>query len=175
MNKNQRKRPSTTRFIPIKEEVRNVKIMLSFVHSIFMMQTWLIEERSSKVFLLWAFPQLQLEERHHQQWLLRQCLHHVVRPFLILRLDSPGTKIPANISFFTVHKEKAPSSDLWWYNPKKSPLHLSEHKNIWIYSTEESILEEESLYPRLYCPADYHQVGPSCYAISFFRALGMRT
>ena len=175
MNKNQRKRPSTTRFIPIKEEVRKVKIMLSFVHSIFMMQTWLIEERSSKVFLLWAFPQLQLEERHHQQWLLRQCLHHVVRPFLILRLDSPGTKIPANISFFTVHKEKAPSSDLWWYNPKKSPLHLSEHKNIWIYSTEESILQEETLYPRLYCPADYHQVGPSCYAISFFRALGMRT
>ena len=109
MNKNQRKRPSTTRFIPIKEEVRKVKIMLSFVHSIFMMQTWLIEERSSKVFLRRAFPQLQLEERHHQQWLLRQCLHHVVRPFLILRLDSPGTKIPANISFFTVHKEKAPA------------------------------------------------------------------
>ena len=133
-----------------------------------MMQTWLIEERSSKVFLRRAFPQLQLEERHHQQWLLRQCLHHVVRPFLILRLDSPGTKIPANISFFTVHKEKALGSDLWWYNPKKSPLHLSEHKNIWIYSTT-----EESLYPRLYCPADYHQVGPSCYAISFFRALGM--
>jgi len=32
--------------------------------------------------------------------------------------------------------------------------------------------EEETLYPRLYCPADYHQVGQSCYAISFFRALG---
>ena len=110
-------------------------ILLSFLHSIFMMQTWLIEERSSKVFLRRAFPQLQLEERHHQQWLLLQhCLHHVVLPFLILRLDSPGTKIPTNISFFTVHKEKARAQNYDIHTTLKNhPTFANHKKNIWIY------------------------------------------